>query len=399
MTDRQTDILIVGGGLIGASLQLALTQLGYETLLIEKKPFAQDINYYFDARSLALAPTSVQILEMLNVWPLLLPHATPINTIHISERRRFGRALLRSQASPLGYVVEMQYINQALYQLLNQDSVLAPATLTHVDSESGCAIITKPEGDEVHIQAKLIVAADGAESIVRQCCGLDVKVEDYGQHALVANIGLARSHHNIAYERFSDSGPLAMLPLTEQRVAMVWALSPQEAARLQQCEEYDFLKTLQRVFGYRLGKFIKVGHRHIFPLRQILMPKQGQGHVIFVGNAAHTLHPVAGQGFNLGLRDMAMLAQCIAEEGLANKLLFSYEQTRAQDQRAITQFTHQLIRLFAIKAPGFAMARGLGLFIFDNTPLFKSLISRCARGFVGKSPDLVCGIPLSVSAS
>lgn len=396
MVERQVDILIIGGGLTGATLMLALTDLGYSVLLVEAKPFSNRVQPDFDARTLALAPASVSILQMLKIWPLFERDATPIQTIHVSERGCFGSANLHGdEQHSLGYVVEMQHINSALHTLLDEEKILAPAELTGLDSVNGTATIQNAVG-ELNVHARLIVAADGADSSVRRLCGLPTKIKDYGQSAIVANIGLARSHQNHAYERFTASGPLALLPMTGLRSSLVWALPPSEAEQLMINSEHDFLKALQQAFGYRLGRFVKVGQRVLYPLRQVVMSDAVSGAVVFVGNAAHTLHPVAGQGFNLGLRDVATLAQCIAQEGLDSKMLQIYQQARRYDQAAITRFTDGLIELFTSRVPGLAMMRGAGLIALDNVAVLKNLLARHARGFAGVIPDLVCGIPLHV---
>ena len=394
MADRQVDILIVGGGLTGATLMLALADMGYKTLLVEAKSFSNRVRADFDARSIALAPASVRILQMLHIWPQLKNDASAIETIHVSEQGAFGSARLHGEeSSPLGYVIEMQYINKALHHLLNHQHIVSPAKLIALDANKGTAIIHTKEG-ELSVHARLIVAADGAESSARQYCGLTTDVKDYEQHAIITNIGLARAHENYAYERFTSSGPLAMLPLTDARASLVWALRPKEAEQLMACNETEFLKELQKAFGYRLGRFVKVGQRVLYPLRQVIMPQHVIGSVVFVGNAAHTLHPVAGQGFNLGLRDVATLAQCIAKEGLGADMLQTYQQARRHDQVAITRFTDGLIELYTRRIPGLATLRGAGLIALDNIPLLKNLLARYARGFAGITPDLVCGMSL-----
>lgn len=394
MAKRQVDILIIGGGLTGATLMLALANKGYSTLLVEAKPLSDRIDPNFDARTLALSPASVKILQMIHVWPLLEDYATAIKTIHVSEQTRFGSTWMHAnEKNCLGYVVEMQYINRALYQLLASHQIIAPATLTALDCNQGVATVSSTNGEST-LNARLIVAADGTDSFVRQLCQLPAKNKDYGQHAIVANIGLARPHHNHAYERFTASGPLALLPMTDARASLVWALTPPDAERLVACEEKKFLQALQLAFGYRLGRFVRVGKRVVYPLKQVVMPQQVAGRVVFVGNAAHALHPVAGQGFNLGLRDISTLAQCIAEQGLDADMLQTYQQARRHDQTAIIHLTDSLVNLFSCNLPGLGIARGMALSALDNCSLLKNLLARYARGFAGVAPDLVCGIPL-----
>lgn len=394
MIDHDVDVLIVGGGLIGACCMRALANSGFSTLLVEMRCFSDNIAPNFDARSLALSPASVQILQMLNIWPLLSEKATPIHKIHVSEQSRFGSARLHGQPEkPLGFVVEMHHINQALHQSLDEKNLITPGQVTALDAAAGLVTIIQPTGT-ITVRARLIIAADGSSSSVRQLCGLQVKIKEYAQRAVVTNIGLARSHQQVAYERFTATGPLALLPLNDLRCALIWAVSPNEAQQLQTMPERTFLDTVQKVFGYRLGRLVRVGERTSFPLRQMILSEQVFNRVVFIGNAAHTLHPVAGQGFNLGLRDAAMLAQCLLQDGLTTKALQQYQQSRRYDQTMITRLTDGLIELFNSRAPGMAFARTLGLMAMDNSLLLKSTLAHFARGFGGTVPDLACGMAL-----
>lgn len=374
---------------------LALQGLGYTSLLVEAKPFSDKTTADFDARSLALSPASQRILNTLGLWDILKNHASPIAHIHVSDQSRFGVSrLCGTQANPLGYVVEMQYIHHALNQLLDQQHILAPAQLSAIDLKNQLATVTTPTG-EWEIQAQLIVAADGADSPVRTFTGQKAEIKNYHQHAIVANIGLMKPHEQRAFERFTAHGPLALLPMQGNKMSLVWALPPADAERLMNCSEAEFLKELQLAFGYRLGRLVKVGRRANYPLKQVLTQQQNLWPVVFVGNAAHTLHPVAGQGFNLGLRDVATLAQCIAQRGLSESMLEHYLSLRRHDQQIITRFTDGLIDLFTSRLPGIAWLRNLGLLAFDNSPALKNLLARYARGFGGVTPDLVCDIALN----
>jgi 2-octaprenyl-6-methoxyphenol hydroxylase len=394
VANQQVDILIIGGGLTGATLMLALAKKGLSTLLVEANSFADRIKPDFDARTIALSPASVRILKQLSVWPLLVNDATPIESIHVSEQGRFGAAILERDAeNQLGFVIEMQHISRALHHLLDEKSILAPAMLTTLDCQTGLATI-KQADKEYGVQAKMVVAADGAHSTVRRLANLDLNEKDYNQQAIIANIGLSRSHGNRAYERFTTSGPLAMLPMTDKRASLVWALTPADATRLMAMNDKDFLKNLQRAFGYRLGRLNKAGTRFVYPLRQAIMPRQTAWPLVFVGNAAHTLHPVAGQGFNLGLRDVATLAQCIIQYGLNAGMLAEYQSLRRYDQQSIARLTDGLVNVFTTALPGLGLLRGLGLFAVDNIAGLKMALTHHARGFAGVVPDLVCGIEL-----
>ncbi|KTD52069.1 2-octaprenyl-6-methoxyphenol hydroxylase [Legionella quinlivanii] len=393
--EQETDILIVGGGLAGAALLLALADSGYRCLLIEAQCFSDRISPEFDARTLALSPASIRILQMLQVWPRLQEHATAIEAIYVSEQSRFGGTrLFKNNEESLGSVIEMQHINQALHAMLDKQSILAPARLINWDKEKQIARIQQGEQTRV-IKTSLLVAADGINSSVRRLLNLPAEVKDYHQVAVAANIGLARSHAHCAYERFTATGPMAMLPMSGQRSSLIWAMPPAAGQELMALDDKAFLQRLQKTFGYKLGRFIKAGKRHLFPLQQAIMPVQIQWPVVFVGNAAHTLHPVAGQGFNLGLRDVAALAQLIIEKGLNPPMLTAYQSMRRYDQNAISWFTDGLVELFTSRLPGVGLARRIGLLAMDNSPILQKLLTYHARGFSGQVPDLACGIGLN----
>lgn len=395
MSDYQTDIAIIGGGLNGAALAHALKATGLRVLMIDSQNFFQPQAPNTDGRSLTLSIASLRILDSLGVWSGIEATATAIQSIHISEQGCFGTACLEGpDHSALGYVVPIQALVHALYQGIDRKTVLAPATVTAFDARQ--KLLTVQSEDKTYtVQARLVVAADGSHSSMRDFCQLPVQIKDYGQHALVTQISLARAHQCIAYERFTAAGPLAMLPLESKRMGLVWSLSPADAKWMLQLDDQAFLQHLTKVFGYRLGRFVDVGPRKMYPLRQMLMTESVQGAVVFIGNAAHTLHPVAGQGFNLGLRDVAMLAQMISQKGLDDSALLScYQQARQHDQTAIARFTDGLITLYGHSNLGVRMARQLGLLVLDNNRLLKRVIARYASGLGGVVPDLVCGIPL-----
>lgn len=395
MADKEVDLLIVGGGLTGVTLMLAMEGLGYSTLLVEAKPFSEKAECGFDARSLALSPASKNILSTLGVWPCLKPYATGIEMIHVSEQHRFGLARFHAnEQGPLGYVIEIHHMARALCALLKKDRLMTSAMITEIDMEQKQAKVNTPSG-EVWVQAQMIIAADGATSMIRQFCHLATRVKDYQQSALVANIGLEKPHAQRAYERFTLNGPLALLPMQANRMSLVWANPPSFTEQLLAQSDTEFLNALQLAFGYRLGRFIKVGKRQVFPLQQVLMTQQVKWPVVFVGNAAHTLHPVAGQGFNLGLRDIAALAQCINQYGVSKEALNAYLQCRSHDQKVITHLTDGLIQLFTSRLPGVGIARNLGLVALDSVPVLKKMFAYYATGFGGMISDLVCEIGLN----
>lgn len=392
--NKSIDILIIGGGLIGATLLLALRGLGYSTVLVESKELDKLKPNDFDARSLALSLASQRILKTLGVWDALSPHASPIETIHVSNQGYFGTAKLEGKKNnPLGYVLEMEDLNQALYQTQQKEELLMGASLTALDCEHRTARVCTQSG-ELTLHPQLIVAADGAQSLVRRFCDLTAEIKSYEQEALVANIGIAKAHEACAYERFTADGPLALLPMQGKRMSLIWALPPDKAKQFL-VDEVQCLKELQLAFGYRLGRFSKMGKRSLFPLKQVIMPEVIKWPFVFVGNAAHSLHPVAGQGFNLGLRDVATLAQCIAQWGLKKAMLDEYHQLRQRDQRVISGLTDGLISLYTSALPGMGYLRNLGLIAFDNISVFKHLLIRYSSGFGGLIPDLVCEMALN----
>ncbi len=394
MNDYQVDVIIVGGGLSGAALLRSLAKTDLRVLMIDSQDFFKPLPSN-DGRSLTLSIASMRILASLDVWAELATIATPIQRIHVSEQGRFGTACLNgSEQQPLGYVVPIQNLIQSLYHGIDRKMVLAPATVTAFDPDA--RLVTVHTGDQfLRIQATLIVAADGSHSSMRSLCQLPVQVKDYNQNAVVTYVDLARAHQHTAYERFTESGPLALLPLAAKRMGVVWSLPPEQAKEILAMNDPDFLRELMRVFGYRLGRLIGVGKRMTFPLRHMLMQDHVQGAVVFIGNAAHTLHPVAGQGFNLGLRDVAMLAQTIIGSDIHDPhLLFRYQQARQHDQTAIARFTDGLMTLYGHSSLPIRLARQIGLVSLDNNRLLKRILARYASGLAGVVPDLVCGMSL-----
>lgn len=393
MEAKETDVLIIGGGLTGASLLLALQGSAVQGLMIDKQPL--DIRHasHLDARTLALAPASVRILEQLGIGAALLQEACAIRSIHISQQGSFGNSRLHAKSEALGYVVEMNALNRMIVAALPATNILAPAQLERLNVAQQYAEI-RQNGTVSRIRYRVLVAADGAQSMVRQQLGITVKKVDYQQHALVCNVALSRNHQGKAYERFSAEGPIAMLPLSGQRTAMVWAMSPKKAQALMSLSEDAFLVQLQQAFGYRLGRLLSIGQRQRFPLQMVVAQQCVQNTAVCIGSAAQHLHPVAGQGFNLALRDVATLAQCLLEKGINRRALGYYAQLRQEDRKAVCYFTNSLVRLFDVRLPGAAILRGAGLLAFDNAPFLQDTLARYARGFGGYPPDLACGLPI-----
>jgi 2-octaprenyl-6-methoxyphenol hydroxylase len=398
------DIAIVGGGPISMSLALSLAELPIRVAIIEAADVTQRVRHKHDWRSLALSQSSQRILTSLQVWPDLESQAVALTGIHVSKQgglfatrmdaKRYGFAAF-------GYVLELHPLLVALQQTLMQHESMtwfSPALVTDVTQQQEHVTLTIKQQDEVkQLQARLVIAADGVHSKVRQAVGISAIEYDYQHSAIVANVTLARPHQHIAYERFCGSGPMAMLPNGRQQAALVWSLTHERAQQLQQLTEEVFLQKLQKTFGYRLGKLTQVSTRHTYPLKLMLAKKNHQGRVLLLGNAAHTLHPIAGQGFNLGLRDVAALSELIREfqahDGLAqtDKLLERYDRWRTGDHATIVAFTDGLVKFFDDKRLMMTALQNASLLAADISPFFKNRLQRLAMGLAGFVPDLVSG--------
>lgn len=408
MTERR-DIVIAGGGMVGVSLALQLGALlppDTGICLVEGFPLPQardgkpDYHPSFDARSTALSFSSRLIYESIGVWEELEEWLCPIERIHVSSRGHFGSALLEASDygwPALGYVVENAWLGSALVQALHRQGrveIRSPARVASVSVSAGGASL-QLEGEEPgQLDAALLLVVDGAGSGLREQLGVAVSEKPYGQHALVANVVTARPHGGCAFERFTDQGPLALLPLLpapggDQRSALVWTLPPEEAASLQQCHPDRFLRTLQERFGYRLGRLVQVGERHSYPLSLLRCREQVRKGLVVMGNAAHALHPVAGQGFNLALRDVAELASVLADGVALGQsagdlaLLQRYQQRQRADQERTIEFSDRLPSLFMHGDPVLGLARDLALAGLDMVTPLKREFVRYAAGVAG----------------
>ncbi len=406
MTDY--DIAIVGGGLAGASLACALTGSGLRLAVIESQSLRPAAPKY-DDRTLALAYGSRRIFEGMRLWQDIEARAgaTPIKRIHISDRGRFGITRLNAADAgleALGYVVEAPGLGSALYQALERSGaaeLIVPAAMEGLTFERDCARIRlKQEGLERTLSARLVVGADGGRSRVREAVGIRAHSKDYGQTAIVANVTPQHSPAHVAYERFTDSGPLALLPMREHRCTVVWSARHGQVDAILGWDDAVFLERLQERFGDRLGTFLKAGKRSAYPLVLTRVERHVRARVALVGNAAHTVHPVAGQGFNLGLRDVATLSQVLVEALQRGQdigqvdVLAQYMKQRERDTRMVSRFTDGLIRIFANSVPPLSVARNLGLLATDLLPPLKRALIRRTSGLAGPLPKLARGLPL-----
>ena len=303
------DVVIVGGGMVGASLAVALGDTGLTVMLIESVAPGTGAQPSFDDRTTALGNASRRIFEALGVWPGIAPAACPIRTIHVSDAGRFGFARLKAEEQGIdafGFIVTNRTIGAALWAKLGDVkgvTLRVPAHTEHVEIAHDRVTLTVVDdrtGVKETITSRLVVAADGAHSSVRAAAGISAEVEDYDQVAMVANIAADRTHDGTAYERFTQAGPLALLPLHDGSWGVVWSAEPAQSARLLALSDESFLGELQSVFGWRAGRFVKVGKRASYPLKLSRAATTVATRAVLIGNAAQALHPVAGQGFNLG---------------------------------------------------------------------------------------------------
>ena len=401
------DVIIIGGGMVGASLACALSGQGMRIAVIEDVAPSTRAGPGYDDRAIALAYGTSRILDGLGLWRPLLGDATPIHQIHVSDRGHFGAARMdrADEGLPaIGYVVPARSIGQVLETALagaTDVERFCPAQVTGVE-RSAADVRVQVRQDRAHftLHGRLLVAADGADSFVRKHFGITSLERDYGQSAIVTNITPQLPHRNIAYERFTDSGPLALLPMTEQRCAVVWTVASGQVDAIMQLSDADFLAQLQERFGQRLGRLQHVGRRQAWPLRLLQAKESVQERVALIGNAVHTLHPIAGQGFNLGARDVAVLAEVLVdavrngEDPGALAVLERYATWRRHDHRNVTVFTDGLARLFSLSLPALGLLRGAGLLAFDLLPPAKRLLTRLTMGRATRLPRLARGLPL-----
>lgn len=386
----RVQIAIIGGGLVGASLALAL-QAGarerqWKIVLIE--PYAPGDSYQpsYDARGSALSYGSQLIYQRLGLWKAIAPRAEAIKNIHISDRGRFAAARISASEEgvpALGYVVENAWLGHCLWAALDSDVVewRCPAQVEHMQALSDGYQLRLDDGSS--IDCDLAILADGGRSGLREQLGIHAKSTPYGQTALISNISTALPHQGLAFERFTDDGPLALLPLPDNRCVLIWTREPKEAQRLYDLPDQQFLHELQKCFGYRLGAIQQVGSRHLYPLSLVASSEQVRANLVVLGNAAHSLHPVAGQGYNLSLRDSMALADCLLagpETPGDLATLQRFQNKQQLDQAFTIGFSDQVTRLFSNGQPWLASGRNLGLLGLDLLPPAKRWFARQAMG-------------------
>ena len=401
------DMVIVGGGMVGSSLAIALAGRGLRMALVEAHQPGADTQPSYDDRGIALAYGTQRIFEALDIWPQISAFAEPIAEIHVSDRGHFGstRLYARDEGVPaLGQVVTARELGRVLVGRVTGDEsidVIAPArVVAFADDGARVQVEIERNGVVDRLSCRVLVAADGGNSAIREQLGVPVVRWEYGQSAVTTNITPARPHNNVAYERFTDSGPVALLPMSERRCAVVWTVRDEQVHQVLSLDDAAFLAAFQERFGYRLGRFQRVGRRVAYPLSLLRARQSVQGRIAIIGNAAHTLHPIAGQGFNLGIRDVAALSEVVNDAFAADDdigapaVLDRYARWRGDEQRYVAIATDSLARLFSNPLAPIRMARNLGLLAMEFLPAAKHPLARGAMGMLGRQPRLARGVPL-----
>jgi 2-octaprenyl-6-methoxyphenol hydroxylase len=410
MTQTHYDIVIAGGGMIGTSLALALAPLGLRVAVIEAVARRETAQPSFDDRSTALSRSTQRMFEAMGLWPAIVAAATPIRSIHVSDQGRFGFSHIDAEeqaVEALGYVVINRVLGSVLQTALDERDgieVLCPARIAGVEVTPGTATaeIEAEDGHTSRIACSLLVAADGARSAVRGMLGITADEQSYGQRAIIGNLKPGKPIDNVAYERFTPQGPLAVLPVADGRAGFVWTVSENDAERVMALDDAAFLAELQEEFGYRLGTFSRVGTRACYPLVLSKAQQLTATRSVLVGNSAHGLHPVSAQGFNLGMRDVAALVDCLADARNANEtfdagdsaLLQRYAEWRRADQKKLVRFTDSLVKLFGSERLPLRALRDIGMLGFDLVPGVRSVFAKHTMGLAGRLPRLSRGVPV-----
>lgn len=396
---EQFDVVIVGGGLVGASLACVLKSYSVKIALIDKTEKDISQESILNARAIALSHTSQQFFLSIDLWQAFIPHIVPIVEVHVSKKGFFGVTKLNNNSKPIGYVISADILSKMINERLECKTVESSVTIYRPDEISNL----KQINDNWHIElssgktltSPLLIGSDGSDSFVRKCQGININSHDYQQTAITANIKLSQSHKNIAYERFTDSGPIAILPFGENCVKCVLVTSTVQAKKIMENEEYQFLNHCQSLFGYRLGKWLDCGKRSAYPLRSYYSEAIYGERMVLIGNAANTVHPVAAQGLNLGLRDVAFLAELIItaknnkQDIGSSDLLQTYFKLRTLDHHRTRFFTHQL-----------ATQKTILLLGILGCEWIEPLKNKIIEGGMGKQPGLpkLCrGISMSGS--
>ncbi|QBB72583.1 2-octaprenyl-6-methoxyphenyl hydroxylase [Pseudolysobacter antarcticus] len=399
------DVVIVGGGLVGASLAIALDGAGWSVAQVEAVSSKADHQPSYDERNLALARASVNALSALGVWSFIGTTATPIKRIHITRRGEFGAVRLNAaehDVADFGAVIPARELGNALLARLQQCVTLeriCPASVTAIETNAvRIELQIKTAEGTRQLATRLLVGADGSDSFVRKSLGIAVDHHDYAQTAFVSTLTPERAMDGCAYERFTDSGPVALLPLSERRAGLVMTVPSEEAGVIAELDDTHFLDLVQQRFGYRLGRLARIGKRVNYPLRRTQAQSVTASRTVLVGNAAQTVHPIGAQGFNLGLRDALTLAELLiaarrddADPGAAT-LLAQYAARRESDRSGVIAFSDGLVRFFGNEFLPLRVLRSLGMLALDRIAPLKQILALRGMGFRGEVPLLSRGI-------
>ena len=435
--NQQVDIAIVGGGLSGLLMAVSLAKQelkakqekkakqGIKAKQEKKAKHERQTNQVkqtkiaiieaaelepsqinpFDDRVLALSHGSVEYLRSLGVWSLMASDANPIETIHISDRGNYGKARIQAkdhQVEALGYVIPLASIANGLLAALKAESEAFEQSSTAIEWFTGSQInelsiaaeqaqikltqgyASKANTVDKALNAKLVIACDGGQSLCRKVAKIGTSQQDYEQWAVIANVSPELPHHNRAFERFTEHGPIAMLPMTNQQCSLVWTLPPEQAQQVSKLDDKAFCLALEQAFGCWLGTIRSASQRVVYPLSLVQAEQQSYHRMALVGNASHTIHPIAGQGFNLGLRDVKVLAELLQQHrdtgdlDLGNaKLLNQYQVMRESDQQTIIKLTDSMVTLFSNDLPPLLAGRNIGLKVMNYfSPLQKAFVNK-----------------------
>jgi 2-octaprenyl-6-methoxyphenol hydroxylase len=383
MDKQNLDVLIIGGGLVGLSLAKGLEKLNVTYHLLDERiasnPFSNNL------RTLALSKTSLAILSYLGLYENLIQNSTPIQKIHVSCEHEFGVTELDNpQHDFLGMVINLFELQEIIFNSIEKKENLIQGTFKAYCAKTK-TVEAHIEGKAVFFNPKIIIAADGAHSSVRTMTPLSVEL-GIQQTGLLSVLHLAEPHHGLAFERFTQKGPFALLPWREKDMALVWGMSKKDAHKI---HSNNLLAEIQTQLGERLGEIDNLDAVKTYPLYQVFMPKQSYQNILFLGNAAHTLHPVAGQGFNLSLRDVAVFLDMIRQYGTSEVIFPLYLHHRQKDQRltkVVTRFLASNIQKLRQFLPGIS---GLGLGVIDSVPTFKDILAYYAQGLGYSLPHWV----------
>ncbi|WP_116963666.1 FAD-dependent monooxygenase [Fastidiosibacter lacustris] len=390
MNIKHKNLVIVGGGAVGMLMALALAKLGREITLIEKLPSCDD--NCVDGRSIALSYTSICMLESLGVWARIKHEIEKIEHIHVSDKGLYGQVNLsaKDEGLPfLGVVIKMQHVLPKLIDALSVHKNIElwsnAKVIDLMDCNGQYTLILKSKDDIYSLHADLIIAADGAKSLLREKMAIDSYIHDYGQSALIFDVLLHKNHQNCAYERFINNGVMAMLPVGQKRVACVWSVAHQAVSQLRAMDKSDLLKMLQQIFSYRLGRFLDITNMHSFPLSLVQAKTLYKKNILLFGNASHFLHPISGQGLNLSIRDIGVLHDLMLDKekltsAVVANLLETYTSLRDFDHKRTVWVTHSMINIFTQQQWGIKKLRSLALHCLERDKFLKAAFSELMMG-------------------